>query len=363
MKILWINHRDPKHPQAGGAEVRLYEIARRLVRMGHEVTVLCEKVDGLPSEEVLDGIKIKRIGSKTSIHLLAPYYVRKHGHEYDVIIDDIAHAVPWYSPLVTKTPVVAQIHHVHQDVVYIELPKPLAWIVSRAEKTIAKVYKHFIAVSQSTKEELVERFSIVPDRIAVIPNGVDLEKYKPGPKDPKPTILWVGRIKKYKNLDHLLIAYKTVKQEVPDSQLVIIGTGDREQEMRELAKKLELRDVYFLGKASEEEKIRWMQRAWIVVSTSMIEGWGMVITEAAACGTPAITYSVPGLRDSVKNMETGILVEPGNIEKLAKAITWLLADEALRSRLGENAYRYAQQFSWDKVVEGFLKTIEGAIHG
>ncbi|MET1160152.1 MAG: glycosyltransferase family 4 protein [Thermoprotei archaeon] len=155
MRILWINHRDPKHPQAGGAEVRLYEIARRLVKMGYEVTVLCEKVDGLPGEEVLEGIRIRRIGGRASIHLLAPLYVRKHGHEYDVIVDDIAHAVPWYSPLVTKTPVVAQIHHVHQDVVYIELPKPLAWIVGRAEKTIAKVYRHFIAVSQSTKEELV----------------------------------------------------------------------------------------------------------------------------------------------------------------------------------------------------------------
>ena len=363
MKILWVNHRDPKHPQAGGAEVRLYEIGRRLVKMGHEVTVLCEKVEGLPGKEVLEGIEIRRIGGKASIHLLAPLYVKKHGHEYDVVIDDIAHAVPWYSPLVTRKPVVAQIHHVHQDVVYIELFKLLAWMVSRAEKTIAKVYQHFIAVSQSTKEELVKGFSIDPDRIAVVPNGVDLEKYRIGSKDPRPTILWVGRIKKYKNLDHLLKAYKVVKQEILDAQLIIIGIGDQEQKMKELARELELRDVYFLGKVSEKEKIKWMQRAWIVVSTSMIEGWGMVITEAAACGTPAITYSVPGLRDSVKNMETGILVEPGNIEKLAKAITWLLADEALRSRLGENAYRYAQQFSWDKVVEGFLKTIEGAIHG
>ena len=363
MKILWINHRDPEHPQAGGAEVRLYEIARRLVRMGHEVTVLCEKVDGLPSEEVLDGIKIKRIGSKTSIHLLAPYYVRKHGHEYDVIIDDIAHAVPWYSPLVTKTPVVAQIHHVHQDVVYIELPKPLAWIVNRAEKTIAKVYKHFIAVSQSTKEELVERFSIVPDRIAVIPNGVDLEKYKPGPKDPKPTILWVGRIKKYKNLDHLLIAYKMVKQEITDAQLVIIGTGDQEQKMRELARRLELRDAYFLGKVSEEEKIRWMQRAWIVVSTSMIEGWGITITEVAACKTPAIAYDVPGLRDSVKHMETGILVKQGNIGQLAETIVLLLTNSNLRLKLSESAYYYAQQFCWNKVTEHFMEIIKGVIYG
>ncbi|RLE90003.1 MAG: glycosyltransferase family 1 protein, partial [Thermoprotei archaeon] len=91
-------------------------------------------------------------------------------------------------------------------------------------------------------------------------------------------------------------------------------------------------------------------------------GWCQTVIEAAACKTPAIAYNVPGLRDSVRNMETGMLVEPGNIEELAKAITWLLIDEALRGKLGESAYRYAQQFSWDKVVESFLKTIEGAMH-
>jgi len=361
MKILWINHRDLKHPHAGGAEVRLYEIARRLVKMGHEVTVLCENVNGLPSEEVLDGIKIKRMGNKISIHVLAPLYVKKHGHEYNVIIDDIAHAVPWYSPLVTKTPVIAQVHHVHQDVVHIELPKPLAWIVSRAERTITKVYKHFIAVSQSTKEELVKRFNINPNRVTVVPNGVDLEKYKPGSKDQRPTILWIGRIKKYKNLDHLLKAYKIAKQKISDAQLIIIGTGDQEQEMKKLARELELRDVYFLGKVSEEEKIRWMQRTWIIVSTSTIEGWGMVVTEAATCRTPAIAYNVPGLRDFVKHMETGILVKLGNIEQLAKTITWLLTDDNLRNRLAENAYRYVQQFSWDRVAEDFLEVIQSDV--
>ena len=357
-----MNHRDPKHPQAGGAEVRLYEIARRLVRIGHEVTLLCEKVDGLPSEEVLEGIKIKRIGGKMSIHLLAPLYVKRHGHKYDVIIDDIAHAVPWYSPLATKRPVIAQIHHVHQDVVRVELSKPLAWIVSRAERTIAKVYNRFIAVSQSTKEELTKRLGIDPDKIAVIPNGVDSEKYKPGTKDPRPTILWVGRIKKYKNLDHLLKAYRAVKQEVPDAQLIIIGTGNQEWKMKELAKKLELKDVYFLGKVPEEDKVRCMQRAWIIVSTSTIEGWSLTITEAAACKTPAIAYNAPGLRDSVKHMKTGILVEPGSIEKLAEAITTLLTDRKLREKLGENAFRYAQRLSWNKTAENFLKVVKGAMH-
>jgi len=363
MRILWINHRDPKHPQAGGAEVRLYEIARRLVRRSHEITVLCEKAGGLSSEEVLEGIRIKRIGGSASIHLLAPLYVGKHGHEYDVIIDDIAHAVPWYSLLVTKTPVIAQIHHVHQDIVYVELSKLSAWIIGQAERTIAKVYKHFIVVSQSTKEELVKRLGIDPDRAAVVPNGVDLERYRPGPKDPRPTILWVGRIKKYKNLDHLLKAYKIVKQEVPDAQLIIIGTGNQELKIKELARKLELRDVYFLGKVPEEEKIRWMQRAWITVSTSMVEGWGMTITEAAACRTPAVAYDVLGLRDSVRHMETGILVSYGDIKTFAKAAIMLAEDRELWRKLAENALNWAKQFDWNKSAERFIKVIEGITNG
>mgnify|MGYP000088289087 CR=1 FL=1 len=163
--------------------------------------------------------------------------------------------------------------------------------------------------------------------------------------------------KKYKNLDHLLRAYRIVKQEVSDVQLIVIGTGDQEQRMRELAKRLELKDVYFLGTVSEEEKIKWMKRAWIIVSTSMIEGWGMTIIEAAACKTPAIGYDVPGLRDSIKHMKTGILVPYGDIKALAKAMTMLVEDQKLWSKLAGNTLNWAKQFSWDKSAEEFTKVI------
>jgi len=356
MRVLWINHRDPRHPQAGGAEVRLYEIARRLVKMGHEVTVISEKVDGLPIEDDIEGVRVRRVGGRATIHILAPLYVKKHGHQYDVIIDDVAHAVPWYSPLVTKTPVVAQIHHIHQDVLHVELPKPLALIVGKAEETI-RIYKRFIAVSPSTKRELVERFGISPGAIAVVPNGVDHEKYKPGPKDPIPTVLWVGRLKRYKNPHHVLLAFRTVKRKVPDARLVFIGAGEEEPRVRWLAKRLGLTDVYFLGKVSEEEKVKWMQRAWVLVSTSAKEGWGLTVTEAAACKTPAVAYDVPGLRDAVKHMETGILVEPGNVNKLAETVSLLLVNGKLREMLADNAYNYAQSFDWKHTAEDFLRIL------
>lgn len=351
MRILWINHRDPRHPQAGGAEERLFQISRRLVKMGHEVTVISEAAEGLPREEVAEGVRFKRMGRRATIHLLAPLYVRRHGREYDVIIDDVAHAVPWLSPLFTDTPVVAQVHHVHQDVVDIELPKPLAHLVKWAERWV-RIYERLVAVSPSTKEELVQ-MGVAPEKIAVVPNGVDLEKYRPGPKSPIPTVLWVGRIKRYKNLEHLLLAFREVKREVRDARLVIIGTGDHEPEVKRFAKSLGTDGIEFLGRVTEEEKIKWMQSAWLIVSTSTKEGWGLTITEAAACATPAVAYNVPGLRDSVIHGETGLLVKPGDVKALAQAITLLLADSQMREKLGENAYRLAQLYSWDKTARDF----------
>ncbi len=358
MRILWINHRDLKHPQAGGAEVRLYEISRRLYKMGVKVVVLSERAGRLPTREVMDGVEVKRMGNSVLIHLAAPIYVLKHGREYDVIIDDIAHAVPWYSPIVTRTPVIAQIHHVHQNVVDVELSKPLAWVARNAERTIPRVYRHFITVSKSTKQELVYRFNINPNTIAVIPNGVDLSKYKPGVKDPKPTILWVGRIKKYKRLEHLLLSYKIVKNKVPDAKLIIVGRGDYEDYIKRLAKSLGLTDVHFMGRVSEKTKIMLMQRAWVLVSTSIVEGWGLTVTEAAACRTPAIAYKVPGLKDSIRHMNTGILVEPGDIVGLVESIISMLVDDALRNRMAENAYNYARQFDWDNIAKLFIRYLE-----
>jgi glycosyltransferase involved in cell wall biosynthesis len=358
MHILWINHRDPQHPQAGGAEVRIREVARRLVRMGHRVTLLSEKINGSPGKVVIEGVEVRRIGGRATIHILAPLYVRWHQNEYDVVIDDIAHAMPWYSPLATRKPVIAQVHHLHQDVVCRELSRPLASIIAWAERTIAKVYNHIIAISPSTRQELIERLGMKPERITVIPNGVDVNKYRPGPKDSRPTVLWVGRIKRYKNLDHLLKAYKQVKKEEPDTQLVIIGTGGHEESIKKLAKKLELEDVHFLGRVTEKEKVRWMQRSWIITSTSAKEGWGISVLEAAACGTPTVAYDVAGLRDSVKNMETGLLVPFNNINALSDAITNILVDDGLRNRISRGAREWATHFSWERTAEKALNAIE-----
>jgi len=360
LNILWLNHRDPNHPQAGGAEVRIHEIGKRLVRDGHHVRLICERWAGSKSGEFLDGLEITRVASRLFIHLLTPFLLKKL-NGYDVIIDDIAHGVPWGSPLFTNKFVVGQVHHVHQEVLSFELNPFLARLVALSESTIKYYYKTLIVVSESTKKALIQNFGIAENRIRVIPNGVDTEFYRPMVKSSSPTVLWVGRVKRYKRVEHVLYAFSLVKKQLPNVKLIIVGDGDHIEALKNTAKTLGLSDVVFAGAVSEEKKVALMASSWVNVSSSFVEGWGMTITESAACGTPAVAYDVAGLRDSVKDGVTGLLVESGNVEALAEALIRVLQDGTLRRRLSENGIKHTYEFSWERTAEEFMKVLEGEI--
>jgi glycosyltransferase involved in cell wall biosynthesis len=359
MRILWINHRDPKHPEAGGAEVHIAEVGKRLIRRGHEITLLCERYDGSRPEEELHGMKVKRFGGRLMLHCYAPYYVKRNSANFDIVIDDIAHAVPFWSPKFTKKPVVAIIHHVHQKVVGKELNPIFRYLVREAEKSIKDTYEHIIAVSQTTKRDLTERLRVHEQKVAVIPHGIDHTKYRPGSKFDEPTVLWIGRMKKYKNLEHVVMAFKLVKQTVKDARLILAGAGDEERKVRFLVHREGVKDVTFTGRVSEDDKLRLLRGAWCIIYVSEIEGWGMGILEAAACGTPAVAYNCGALKESIVDGETGLLVEYGNVKSLAHSVTQLLNDQDLRERLAKNALSFANYFDWDKTAEQTERYLKG----
>lgn len=361
MRILWFNHRDPKHPEAGGAEVRIREVGKRLVRRSCSVKLVCERWRGSERVDFLDGIEVVRVAGRYGTHLKVPFLLNGDG-EYDVVVDDVAHAAPWFSPLFTRKPVVGQVHHVHQGVLSVELSPFLAGPVALSERCLKYLYRVLVVVSESTRRDLVGKFGFSEDRIRVVSNGVDLEFYRPCEKSAVPTVLWVGRVKRYKRVDHVLRAFRLVKGEVPYARLVIVGDGDYLPVLKRMRERLGLSNVVFTGRVSEEEKVRLMGSSWIVASTSLIEGWGMTVTECAACGTPAVAYDVAGLRDSVKNGETGLLVEDGDVEALGEAIVRVLKDEELRLRLSRNALEYAKEFSWDKTAEEFMKVLQWTVN-
>jgi glycosyltransferase involved in cell wall biosynthesis len=181
-------------------------------------------------------------------------------------------------------------------------------------------------------------------------------------KDPVPTILYLGRLKKYKSVDLLIKALPLVINEVPEARLVIVGEGDYKPELQNLTRNLELEDkVIFTGFVDGKTKVEWLHRAWVTVYPSIKEGWGLTNIEANACGTPAIASDVPGLRESVLPGKTGFLFRYGDEQDLADKIIRIITDNELRERFSREGILWASNFSWDKVVSEVEELLQDVV--
>lgn len=362
MRILWLNHRDPKHPLAGGAEVHLREVCKRLIAMGCFVTLLSERFRGSMRTEVVDGIRIVRTGGRFGAHLAAPLMVAKLAKDHDIVVDDIAHAVPWWSNLVTSRPVIGIIHHVHQTVVSFELSFPLAVAVKFAEKTVKFTYERLIADSVATKHQIEELLGVGSSQVRVVYLGVDHTLYKPyDDKFENPTILWAGNMKRYKNVDHVLRAFELAKRNVPHLRLIIYGNGYYKETIQRLAMSMGLRDVSFVDGFSSVEKARLFAKCWALCFPSFIEGWGLVVTEAAACGTPAVAYNTGSLSEAIIDGKTGFLVDYGNVNDLADKLELIVSNRSVRTLLSTGASEYSKEFTWDRTAIETLQLFEEVI--
>ncbi len=353
-KILIMNWRDPKHPEAGGAERYLFEVARRFVLGGHSVHWLTAGFRGAVPSETIDGIEITRVGSRVSVYARLPWhYVRHLRNRFDFIVD-AENGIPFFSPLFTTRRKVCLIFHVHQRVFEKHLPFPISsvfrWIEAVA-MPIAYRASRFVAISDDTRRELVD-IGVPSERIDLAYSGYDA-RLVPGPKTPEPSMVYVGRLKKYKRIDVVLRAFASVRERVPSATLTIAGSGDQEHELRILAETLGIaRAVRFEGFVDEARKRDLLAGSWIFVMASEMEGWGLTIVEAAACGTPTVAVSVPGVREAVVHGRSGILVD--DCSHLAPALAELLVDPERRERLGRGALERAESFSWDRTADSIL---------
>ncbi len=364
MKILILNWRDIKNPEAGGAEVHLHEIFKRIINKGHEILLISSKFDGCKDFEVIDNILIKRIGNKFNFNLIVPYYylTKLKNEKFDLVIDDIS-KIPLCTPIYINKPLVGIVHHIHGHTLFKELPFIMAIYVWLLEFLLIPLYKNkkLISVSNSTKQELIKMG--IPDKnIDVIHNGYDYNGYVIG-NDSKakiPLIIYLGRIKAYKQLDHLIMAFKMVRNRIKNCKLKIAGKGEKKEKdyLKEIASNLNLdSSIEFYDDISEDEKFKLLREAWLFISPSMKEGWGITVIEANSCGTPAIGYDVPGLRDSIKHGYNGLLVEEGNIKGLADTIIKAIDNKELRKTLSINAIEWSDNFSWDKSADEFDKIL------
>ncbi len=365
-RILFINWRDIRNPEAGGAEVHLHEISTRLARMGHEVSIVASRFPQAPREEIVDGVRVLRIGGKFTFNFHVPFFVtRLLRHEsFDIVIDDI-NKIPFYTPIYVRRPILALAHHLFAHTIFLETILPFAVYVYLGEILIPSIYRRvpFVVVSESTRRDFISR-GIPEENIRVIHNGVDHENYTPdlSAKSVIPLVGYIGRIKKYKRLDILLRAFQLVKHRIPEARMKIAGSGDHLPKLMKLADQLGIRDdVEFLGFVGEKEKIAMLREAHVVVNPSSKEGWGVTVIEANACGTPVIASDVPGLRDAVVDGRTGFLVPYADIQAFAKRIVDVLSDSALRQSLSEEAVRWARRFNWDASANAMIEVIDEVI--
>jgi len=363
LNVLIINWRDPKHPQAGGAERYLFEQAKRWVRWGHYVEWLSAGFPGGSARDELASIPIRRVGNALTVYAAVPWvYAREFHDRFDIVLD-AENGIPFFSPLYSMKPKLCIVHHVHLEVFKKYLPAWLAYPLMWCETTLVPlVYRNvrFVAVSEDTRREM-QRTGMSRGPIAVVYNGVG-EDLVPGEKAPVPTIVYLGRLMPYKRVDRLIEAFASVRCAIPEAVLHIAGDGPARLELEKKARDLGLAaSVIFEGFVSEDRKRELLQRAWVAANLSEIEGWGIAVIEANACGTPAVAYDVPGLSESIEHESSGIIVPEGG--DVAAAIATILRDDALRARLERGALARAALFSWDASARAMLREMTNAIVG
>lgn len=368
MRILVVNWQDRTNPQAGGAEVHLHEIFSRLVARGHEVHLLSSGYAGAPASDTVDGITVRRVGSRYSFALKGPGAFRALAAqlEPDVVVEDV-NKVPLNLASLWKGPFVLLVPHLFGTTAFRELPAPVAAVVWASERPMPRVYARagVHAISGSTRDDLVAR-GFRAEAVQVIYPGVDTGHFTPGPPPGRaatPAFLYVGRLKRYKQV---ATAIEAVAQLGPDSpaRLWIAGTGDDRDRLESLARRLGVAGrVDFLGYVSEQQKIERYRRAWAVVLPSVKEGWGITNLEAAGCGTPALAADNSALRESVRHDETGYLFPTGDAAALAGLFARLAADPVLRDRLGRGARAFAETFSWERTAQQTESHLEAVVAG
>lgn len=361
-RILVLNWQDRENPQAGGAEEHVHQVFGRLAKRGYEVTLLASGFAECEPRVRLDGMEVHRTGRRYTFSAAAPLYYRRHLRRgrWDVVVDNL-NKVPLLSPWWVSAPVVPMVQHLFGPTAFREASPPLAAATWLMERPLPLVYRGLptIAISESTREDLIARGLRAP--IEVIPVGIDTSRYTPHPRGrgtPGASLLYLGRLKRYKGVDLLVRAVSRLAREGLRVDFLVAGAGDGRPELERLAKERGVEDrIIFLGFVDDRTKIDLLRSSWVHGLASPKEGWGITVLEAGACGTPTVASDSPGLREAVLDGETGLLVPHGDVGALAAAIRRLVTDRELRGRLGKGARRYAESLSWDATsarVERFL---------
>ena len=368
-RIHFVAWRDLDDPEAGGSELHAHKVASLWAEAGLDVTFRTSAVPGGPPALTRDGYRVVRRAGRYAVFPGAAWEGIRMGQRPGDALVEIWNGMPFFSPLWYRGPRVVFLHHVHAEMWGMVLPSALARLGDTVERRLAPpVYRRsrVVTLSESSRREIEEMLGLRADRISVAPPGVDA-RFTPGTaalRSTVPLVVAVGRLVPVKRFDLLLRALARVKREQPALEAVIVGEGYERPALESLRAELGATDwVQLPGRVGEDALLSWYRRAWVVASSSQREGWGMTLTEAAACGTPSVATNIAGHADAVLEGESGLLVDDG--DELAPALARVLGDEVLRSRLAKGALARARWFTWDATAGRALEALaaEAAARG
>jgi len=366
----------------GGGEYIFYHWAKELVKKGHEVFVITQRLHGTKPQEVVEGINVFRVGSTPKLSgtlpigistnisfLISSYFMgMKIGKKYNI---DVIHSNT-YIPVFSAQWCANRLHKPHiatvHDVYYTSKKDfwkswskqtQMSWLSKFAgpkiEKMIAKKkVTLFHTVSEKSKSDLLEMG--VSRKISVIPNGIDVDDYNIEEIEPKNQVIFVGRLIFYKNIGIIIDAISKVIKKIPDVKLVIVGDGPQKSELMNKVKSLGLQSsITLTGNISEQEKIQLIHESRILLNPSLIEGFGIVVLEGFACGKPVIVSDTKPLSDLITELKDGFVVSAHNSDKWAERIIELLSNPEIAEKMGEfGKQKVISQYSISQLTDDLI---------
>ncbi len=362
--IHMLGWRDLDDDEAGGSEVHAHNIAAIWTQSGLRVTMRTSHSVGRPSTAVREGYSVSRKAGRYGVFLRSPLSeITGRLGPCDGLIE-IWNGMPFWSPLWWRGPRAIWLHHVHGPMWGQSLPAPLAAVGVTLEERIApKLYRHqpIVTLSESSRDELIGDLGFDDDKVTVITPGVDPFFTPGGRRSETPLVVAVGRLTPVKDFPRMVRIMAGVHERVPDARLVIVGEGyERQRIVDEIERHGASHYIELAGRVSDEELRDLYRSAWAAASASTREGWGMTLTEAAACGTPTVATDISGHADAVAAGRSGLL---GTTDaELVGLLSDVLSDEALRTRLQEGALARAAELTWEHTaIANFEVLVQDAL--
>jgi glycosyltransferase involved in cell wall biosynthesis len=347
--VAW---RDLDDPEAGGSEIHAHEVLSRWAAAGVDVRLWTSRVDGAARDVERDGYAARRAAGRYAVFARTPLLglSREIGSGDGVV--EIWNGMPFFSPLWARRPRMVFLHHVHAEMWQMVLSPALARFGSTIEGVLAPpIYRReqIVTLSESSKREIVERLGISAGRITVASPGIDARFFGPSRQATDPLVVAVGRLVPVKRFGWFIDAMTKLRAEHPHLRAVVVGEGYERPALEAHVSAAGAEEWLSLpGRLSDRQLVDLYAQAWLVVSTSVREGWGMTLTEAGACGTPSVATRIAGHEDAIEDGVSGLLVD--TIDDVVTASAAILSDEKLRRRLGGGARRAADRFTWDRTA-------------